>query len=136
MIIPKQRGTSNTVVTYDEEKLIDIQIDKGLVTLGWIHTHPSQSCFMSSVDLHTHFGYEIMLPEAIAIVLAPSDKHNDCGIFSIRHPDGMNALKDCPSRGFHQHDNLDEIYGEALHAYFDPNIPSADIISLTTITGS
>lgn len=27
---------------------------------------------MSSVDLHTHCGYQLMLDEAIAIVLAPS----------------------------------------------------------------
>jgi STAM-binding protein len=26
---------------------------------------------MSSVDLHTHFSYQIMLPEAVAIVCAP-----------------------------------------------------------------
>lgn len=27
---------------------------------------------MSSVDLHTHCSYQLMLPEAIAIVCAPS----------------------------------------------------------------
>ncbi len=36
-----------------------------------IHTHPTQSCFMSSMDLHTHVAYQQMLPEAIAIVCAP-----------------------------------------------------------------
>jgi len=35
-------------------------------------THPTQTAFMSSVDLHTHFPYQAMLPEAIAIVVAPS----------------------------------------------------------------
>ena len=34
-------------------------------------THPSQTAFMSSIDLHTHCGYQLMLPEAIAIVVAP-----------------------------------------------------------------
>ena len=34
-------------------------------------THPSQTAFMSSVDLHTHCSYQIMLDEAIAIVCAP-----------------------------------------------------------------
>jgi STAM-binding protein len=38
-----------------------------LVTLGWIHTHPSQDCFLSSVDLHTQFSYQIMIPESVAI---------------------------------------------------------------------
>ncbi|KAI3936855.1 hypothetical protein MKW92_033565, partial [Papaver armeniacum] len=36
-------------------------------------THPSQTFLMSSVDLHTHHSYQIMLPEAIAIVMAPTD---------------------------------------------------------------
>ena len=35
-------------------------------------THPSQTAFMSSVDLHTHYSYQVMLDEAIAIVVAPS----------------------------------------------------------------
>ena len=35
-----------------------------MMTLGWIHTHPSQSCFLSSVDLHTHCGYQSILDEA------------------------------------------------------------------------
>lgn len=42
------------------------------MVLGWIHTHPTQTCFMSSRDLHTHVGYQVMMPESIAIVCAPS----------------------------------------------------------------
>lgn len=34
-------------------------------------THPSQTAFMSSVDLHTHCSYQIMMDEAVAIVCAP-----------------------------------------------------------------
>lgn len=26
---------------------------------SYIQTHPSQSCFMSSVDLHTHYSYQV-----------------------------------------------------------------------------
>ena len=26
---------------------------------SYFQTHPSQSCFMSSVDLHTHFSYQV-----------------------------------------------------------------------------
>ena len=63
---------------------------KGLLTLGWIHTHPTQTCFLSSVDLHTHFSYQIMLNEAIAIVLAPTARP-DAGIFSLT-PVGLQAL--------------------------------------------
>ncbi len=31
-------------------------------------THPSQTAFLSSVDLHVHFPYQQLLPEAVAIV--------------------------------------------------------------------
>jgi hypothetical protein len=34
-------------------------------------THPSQTAFLSSVDLHTHCSYQLMMPEALAIVCAP-----------------------------------------------------------------
>jgi hypothetical protein len=36
-----------------------------------IHTHPSQSCFMSSADLHTHASLQCMLSESFAVVCAP-----------------------------------------------------------------
>jgi STAM-binding protein len=45
---------------------------EGLMVCGWIHTHPTQTCFLSSRDLHTSVGYQVMLPESVAIVCAPS----------------------------------------------------------------
>lgn len=91
VIIPKQSGTSDSCNTRNEEEIFDIQDQQNLITLGWIHvtiflefnfffciyllsilqTHPSQTAFLSSVDLHTHCSYQIMMPEAIAIVCAP-----------------------------------------------------------------
>ena len=74
LVIPKQTGTSDMCSTENEEELFEYQDAHDLLTFGWIHTHPSQSCFLSSVDLHTHCSYQLMLPEAIAIVCAP--KHD------------------------------------------------------------
>lgn len=71
VIVPKQNGTSDSCTTMNEEELFDYQDQYHLITLGWIHTHPSQTAFLSSVDLHTHCSYQIMMPEAIAIVCAP-----------------------------------------------------------------
>lgn len=71
VIVPKQNGTADSCTTMNEEEIFDIQDQKNLITLGWIHTHPSQTAFLSSVDLHTHCSYQIMMPEAIAIVCAP-----------------------------------------------------------------
>lgn len=71
VIVPKQNGTSDSCTTMNEEELFDYQDQFNLITLGWIHTHPTQTAFLSSVDLHTHCSYQIMMPEAIAIVCAP-----------------------------------------------------------------
>lgn len=79
---------------------------------------------MSSVDLHTHVGYQIMLPEAIAIVCAPSKqprypliypliflmilyiRANCCswGVFRLTDPPGVKTITDCKEKSlFHPH---------------------------------
>jgi STAM-binding protein len=72
LVIPEQESTSDTCETVNESGLFDYCDREDLMVLGWIHTHPSQTCFMSSRDLHTHCGYQVMMPESIAIVCAPS----------------------------------------------------------------
>ena len=72
LVIPEQTATSDTCETVNESALFDYCDAEDLMVLGWIHTHPTQTCFMSSRDLHTHCGYQVMMPEAIAIVCAPS----------------------------------------------------------------
>lgn len=61
LIIPKQEGTSDTVQALNEEEIFDVQDKRALYPLGWIHTHPTQTCFLSSVDVHTQCGYQVML---------------------------------------------------------------------------
>ncbi|KAG0173980.1 hypothetical protein DFQ30_006459 [Apophysomyces sp. BC1015] len=106
LIIPKQTGTSDTCTTENEEELFEFQDKYDLLTFGWIHTHPTQSCFLSSVDLHTHCSYQLMLPEAIAIVCAP--KHNPSfGIFRMTDPPGLDVISTCTAeRAFHPHPDL------------------------------
>ena len=72
LVIPEQESTSDTCETVNESDLFDYIDGEDLMVLGWIHTHPTQTCFMSSRDLHTHSGYQVMIPESIAIVCAPS----------------------------------------------------------------
>ena len=62
-----------------------------------IHTHPSQTAFLSSVDLHTHLSYQLMLPEAVAIVCAP--KYNETGFFVLTPDYGLDYIGNC--RLFH-----------------------------------
>ena len=71
LVIPDQTCTENTCETQNEGTMLEFCLDRGLMVIGWIHTHPTQTCFMSSQDLHTHAGYQIMIPESIAIVCAP-----------------------------------------------------------------
>jgi STAM-binding protein len=74
LVIPDQVATSDTCETTDvgETDLFDYVDNEGLMVCGWIHTHPTQTCFLSSRDLHTSVGYQVMLPESVAIVCAPS----------------------------------------------------------------
>lgn len=115
MIVPKQEGTRDTCVTKNEEELFEYQMSKDLLTLGWIHTHPTQDCFMSSVDLHTHCTYQLLLPEAIAVVISPMFTPN-FGIFRVSDPPGMQIIQNCNQRGFHQHADT---YGKSLYSLCD-----------------
>lgn len=72
VVIPDQKSTSDTCETTNDAAFFAYCEKEDLLQLGWIHTHPTQSCFMSSVDLHTHCAYQMMMKESIAIVCAPS----------------------------------------------------------------
>ncbi|CAE6364853.1 unnamed protein product [Rhizoctonia solani] len=112
LLIPRQRGTSDTCEMIEEELILDFQETRGLITLGWIHTHPTQSCFMSSMDLHTHSGYQASLKEAFAIVCAPSSSPN-VGIFRLTDPPGMQVILKCTAKeSFHPH-STGNIYTDA-----------------------
>lgn len=58
LIVPKQEGTSDTVQALAEEEIFEAQDSRGLYPMGWIHTHPTQTCFLSSIDVHTQCGYQ------------------------------------------------------------------------------
>jgi STAM-binding protein len=55
----------------DEISMFEAQIAHKVMTIGWIHTHPQYDLFLSSVDLHNQLGYQMLLPEAIAVVYSP-----------------------------------------------------------------
>ncbi|MCJ1310997.1 hypothetical protein MMC25_004667 [Agyrium rufum] len=111
LVIPEQESTSDTCETVNESAMFDYVDGEDLMVLGWIHTHPTQTCFMSSRDLHTHCGYQVMMPESIAIVCAPSK--GDSGIFRLTDPPGMKAILGCRQTGlFHPHGE-DRLYTDA-----------------------
>ncbi|CAF0774921.1 unnamed protein product [Brachionus calyciflorus] len=129
-IIPKQKGTSDTCSTEHEHELCESIDSNNLITLGWIHTHPSQTAFLSSIDLHTHYGYQLMIPEAIAIVCAPS--YNQNGIF-ILNPSGLQEISECSKDGFHPHTKNPELFEECDHVTLDNNL-RIKIIDLRMVT--
>jgi STAM-binding protein len=71
LLIPEQTCTSDTCETENEWAISEFCEENTLEVFGWIHTHPTQTCFMSSRDLHTQAGYQTFLPESIAIVCSP-----------------------------------------------------------------
>lgn len=76
-----QTGSANNCETTNEDEIYDFCATHELVTLGWIHTHPSQTCFLSSVDLHTHCSWQVRLftPHGPRIVsLAHSVRRPTC----------------------------------------------------------
>merc|ERR550532_3717386 len=117
LLIPKQSGTSDSCTTTGEESIFDYQEKHDLITLGWIHTHPSQTAFLSSVDLHTQLSYQLMLPEAIAIVIAP--KYNETGFFSLTPDHGLDFIANCRESGFHPHPKEPPLFAELGHVQLD-----------------
>ncbi|KAH8313093.1 hypothetical protein KR067_000299 [Drosophila pandora] len=117
IIIPQQQGTPDSCNTMHEEQIFDVQDQMQLITLGWIHTHPSQTAFLSSVDLHTHCSYQMMMPEALAIVCAP--KYNTTGFFILTPHYGLDFIAQCRQSGFHPHPNDPPLFMEAQHIRMD-----------------
>ncbi|ORY68262.1 uncharacterized protein BCR38DRAFT_422604 [Pseudomassariella vexata] len=109
LLIPEQKCTPDTCEMENESAMFDYCMSEDLLMLGWIHTHPTQTCFMSSRDLHTQAGYQVMLPESIAIVCAPRFEPS-YGIFRLTNPPGLPHILHCTQTAtFHQH-SIDNLY--------------------------
>nr|XP_014350384.1 PREDICTED: STAM-binding protein [Latimeria chalumnae] len=112
VIVPKQCGGPDYCNTENEEEIFLIQDQEGLITLGWIHTHPTQTAFLSSVDLHTHCSYQMMLAESIAIVCSP--KYQETGFFKLTNH-GMDEISSCKQKGFHPHSKEPALFCACSH---------------------
>eukprot|EP00276_Gloeochaete_wittrockiana_P006592 CAMPEP_0184649962 /NCGR_PEP_ID=MMETSP0308-20130426/7432_1 /TAXON_ID=38269 /ORGANISM="Gloeochaete witrockiana, Strain SAG 46.84" /LENGTH=319 /DNA_ID=CAMNT_0027083127 /DNA_START=395 /DNA_END=1354 /DNA_ORIENTATION=+ len=114
LILPNQTATSCSCSMQNEEQIIEVQQQKNLMTLGWIHTHPKHQAFMSSVDIHTQFSFQVLLPEAIAVVVAPNDPSGHVGIFRLTTA-GLTVVHECTERGFHLHSEQAKLYDTCEH---------------------
>ncbi|XP_028172849.1 STAM-binding protein-like A isoform X1 [Ostrinia furnacalis] len=121
VVVPKQSGTPDSCSTTNEEEIFHYQDQHNLITLGWIHTHPTQTAFLSSVDLHTQGAYQLMMPEAVAIVQAP--KYNETGYFALTPEYGMDFIAKCRQTGFHPHPNDPPLFYDVKHIRLDHTAP-------------
>ncbi|XP_044273317.1 STAM-binding protein isoform X2 [Varanus komodoensis] len=84
-------------------QLADANTARGVETCGILCgklTHPTQTAFLSSVDLHTHCSYQMMMPESVAVVCSP--KYQETGFFKLTDH-GMEVISSCRQKGFHPH---------------------------------
>lgn len=121
VMVPRQIGTRDTCETLPgaEEKILSYALTNDLVCLGWIHTHPTQSCFLSSVDMHTSLSYQQMLSSAVAIVIAPTDNDLPIGVWRLTKA-GMDGIRTCPLRGFHSHESKEPLTKLITDVHWEP----------------
>jgi len=120
LVVPKQTGTADSCDMMGEEDVFDVQDKYNLLTLGWIHTHPTQTAFLSSVDMHQHCSYQRLLPEAVAIVCSP--KFKETGYFFLTPHHGLDIIGNCPERGFHPHQKEPPLFEDCPHVKVDNSL--------------
>lgn len=126
--LPIQKGTKDFCEVLDYSGLSVYTVKHDLQQYGWIHTHPTHNCFMSSVDMHTTQIYQNQKPCSIAIVCALEESV----IKSYRMtPDGMDLIANCKDETlFHPHKDKygievehEQIYEEVETFYDEDLIP-------------
>ena len=102
-----------------EIELFETQINNQVMTLGWIHTHPQFDVFLSSVDLHNQYGYQMQLKEAIAIVYSPIVPQPGYKTFRVKDT-SISQIANCKMKGFHEHKepNGSPCYEECRHVNY------------------
>lgn len=73
--VPVKPASDHARTDYVKMLVVNLCVCVCVFIYACLQTHPTQTAFLSSVDLHTHSSYQLMLPEAIAIVCSP--KHNE-----------------------------------------------------------
>ncbi|KAH9947862.1 hypothetical protein B0H21DRAFT_736658 [Amylocystis lapponica] len=122
LLIPRQRSTSDTCTMDEEELVLQFTEERHLITLGWVS-------FMSSVDLHTHSGFQRMLPESFAVVCAPTSTPT-FGIFRLTDPGGLQTILECTAKeAFHPHPEV-PIYTDCDNSHVQMKDISLEIVDL------
>jgi len=116
LLIPRQVGKSDSCTMEGLEDVWDVHDKENIIFLGWVHTHPAYSVFLSSVDMHNQYEWQHMLPEALAIVC--SIKDNVVGNLRLSEA-GMAEIGGCSLTNFHPHSKEPPLWEEAIHVEVD-----------------
>ena len=126
LLIPRQVGKSDRCTMHSYEDVSQMQEEENINFVGWIHTHPAFSVFLSSVDMHNQYEWQHMLPEAIATVC--SIKEGLTSHLRLTQA-GMAEIRDCSRSNFHPHTKQPPLWAEADHVIVneDTNIVVKDM---------
>ena len=126
LLIPRQVGKSDSCTMHSYEDVSQMHEEENINFVGWIHTHPAFSVFLSSVDMHNQYEWQHMLPEAIATVC--SIKNGVTGHLRLTQA-GMEEIRDCSRSNFHPHTKQPPLWAEADHVIVneDTNIVIKDM---------
>lgn len=117
LVLPEQFGFSDYFKVKDSMDLIRYLDQHDLLTLGWIHSHPVESNYLSSSDMHYHSVFQSVLPEAIAIVYSP--KYMNSTTFNLTPNHGLKYILSCRKKGFHTHPTNPPLTMISQHAITD-----------------
>jgi proteasome lid subunit RPN8/RPN11 len=108
LLIPRQEGTkdacwevSRAANEGDEPWVLkQVELSSDLITMCWIHSHPSFTCFFSNVDNHATAVYQRGYAPFFGIVVGKKDDHPNTpfgvyGIFCVKDK-FLPLLLSCP----------------------------------------
>lgn len=117
VLLPKQQGYSDYFKVIDSNSLIDYLEENNLMTIGWIHSHPVETPYMSSSDMHYHCVFQSVLPEAIAIVYSPREMRSQ--VFNLTPNHGLKTINECRKKGLHTHSTQNPLIMDSHHTVTD-----------------
>lgn len=91
-----EKSPSNLVIGVEANIVLANLMDNfpDLCLLGWFHTHPGYTPYLSKIDLECNHNLFYVQPFQVAIVLDPLTNRFDTGIFSRKTNDSMNNNTD------------------------------------------
>jgi proteasome lid subunit RPN8/RPN11 len=144
MRVGSQKGNAVHVVISDEE-LTNAAVEvsnreDGRVIVGWWHTHPGLSAFLSSTDIKTQGLYQAFMSNAVAIVIDDveySKTHKltdlDLGVFRIENGQTVRiaySIKDSVELGLNSYLKYGYTVTEAVKKPTSVMIPVLDLEEL------